>query len=151
MIYFNALREGIVLPSRASVDDSSFDITMPESLVIPPMKSAWIKSGLNIVIPHGHIGIFTVRTSVAQETNLQSNSGNLHPNYPNEILIGLWNPSDKPIEIRAGDRLIQLVVVAVCTQTTVSRPRCLNNTENRIVGSTGLRAPLTPTATEGQS
>lgn len=144
MIYFKALREGIVVPQRASVEDSSFDITVPESLTILPQQSAWIKSGLNIVIPQGYIGLFSIRASVAQATNLQCNAGNLHPNYPNEILIGLWNPSDKPIEIRKGDRLIQLVVLSVCTQTTDSRPRCLNGGENKAVGSTGLYAPLNP-------
>lgn len=142
MIYFKSIREGVRLPVRADPCAVGFDVFYPESVTIPPHATAWIPSGIKIVITDGHLGTLSIRASVAKKMNLMVVGQHIHPNYTEEIQLGLYNNSDKPVEVRRGDRIIQLFVTAAVTQVTTEEPRCLKQATVKSIGLTGLRDPL---------
>lgn len=109
------LDEGVVAPSYAHPTDSGMDLRANEDVWLQPMERRKIKTGVRMAIPEGYEGQVRPRSSVAanQGVTVLNSPGTIDAHYRGDITIPLVNLSKKPVAIRKGDRVAQLVIQEV--------------------------------------
>jgi dUTP pyrophosphatase len=113
---FLRLREGGELPSRARSGDAGLDLRAAEEAEIAPGDRARIPTGLAVAIPDGYAGLVLPRSGLAskQGLTLANSPGLIDAGYRGEVIIAVVNLDRvAPVHIAAGDRIAQLVIVAV--------------------------------------
>ncbi len=101
--------------ARAHEGDAGADLAAAESVTIPPGGRALIGTGLSMAIPTGYAGFVLPRSGLAIKLGVTvSNApGLIDSGYRGELRVGLTNHGDEPFEVRIGDRIAQLVIMAV--------------------------------------
>src|SRR6266853_1574882 len=84
-------------------------------VIIPPMKRAAIQTGIALEIPPGYEGQVRPRSGRAIDEGLTvvNAPGTIDADYRGEVRVLLVNLGDKPVTIKPGDRIAQLVIAPV--------------------------------------
>lgn len=115
---FQKLHELAKIPSRAYSDDAGLDLVSIEDATIKPGEGKHFKTGLAVAIDPGYVGLVWDRSSVGKR-GLKSMGGVVDAGYRGEIGVILWNISNRPQEIKVGDRIAQLLIQPVATPQTL--------------------------------
>lgn len=105
------------LPTRAHESDVGWDLYTSEAIAIPPGETVDVPCGISIGLPLGYWGLLIGRSSTAHERGLQVMTSVIDPGYRGEMFVMVHNIGRKPAYILTGDRLAQLVPVAVAGST----------------------------------
>jgi dUTP pyrophosphatase len=87
-----------------------------DQIVLEPNEATIIPSGISIFIEnHEFAGIVIPRSGLGAKKGLVCGNllGLIDSDYQGPLSISLWNRSDEPIKINAGERVAQLVVIRV--------------------------------------
>lgn len=98
------------LPTKAHANDLGWDLYAAEAVSIAPGSLAKISTGIAIAFPADIGGIVKDRSSLAAK-GLHALAGVIDPDYRGEIMIVCANLGSAPIEIQAGDRCAQMILV----------------------------------------
>lgn len=104
------------LPVRAHDDDAGYDLHALEPATLEAGERAMIRTGIAIELPAGHAGLVLPRSGLAARHGiaLVNAPGLIDAGYRGEVKVLLLNTDrTAAFEIAAGDRIAQLVVVAV--------------------------------------
>jgi dUTP pyrophosphatase len=104
------------LPVRAHEDDAGYDLHALHAARLEPGARAKIRTGIAIELPPRHAGLVLPRSGLAARHGiaLVNAPGLIDAGYRGELQVLLLNTDrDAAFEIAAGDRIAQLVVVAV--------------------------------------
>lgn len=107
-----------VLPTRAYPGDAGLDLYALEHVTLDAGERASIRTGVAVEIPEGHAGLVLPRSGLAARHGiaLVNAPGLIDSGYRGELQILLLNTDrTDTCELAAGDRIAQLVVVAVAT------------------------------------
>ena len=109
------------LPSYAHPGDAGADLTAASGLTIEPGGRALVGTGMVIAIPDGHAGLVLPRSGLAIRSGVTviNAPGLIDSGYRGEVKVALVNHSDEAFVIERGDRIAQLVIVAVAQPTYV--------------------------------
>lgn len=110
--------ENAVIPGSAYAGDAGYDLCATEEVTLKPFERALIPTGLAVQIPEGYAGFVLPRSGMAnkQGLSLVNAPGLIDSNYRGELkAIAINLDPDNPIEIHAGDRIAQLVIMKVET------------------------------------
>ncbi len=112
---FKRIRPAAKLPSYAHASDAGMDVQSAEDLVIPAKSRALVPTGLVANIPPGYEIQVRPRSGLAfkRGVTVLNAPGTIDAGYRGEIGVLLVNLGDDDFEIRAGDRIAQLVVAPV--------------------------------------
>ncbi len=134
------LREDVALPTYATSGSVGFDLAAAEAAVIPAHGHAFVKTGLVIATPPGHVLAIAPRSSLFRKKGLRLGNqlGIVDQDYcgpSDEILIFLWNPGTQDVAIEKDERLAQGLFLPITIATWDEGPA---HTESRGGwGSTG--------------
>ena len=105
------------LPAFAHLGDAGADLVAAEALTIEPGHRALVSTGLSMAIPQGHGGFVLPRSGLAVRTGVTvlNAPGLIDAGYRGEVKVALINHGEELFEILVGDRIAQLVVIAVET------------------------------------
>jgi dUTP pyrophosphatase len=110
------MRPEAQLPAAHHPGDAGLDLRAAVEAVVGPGERAMIPTGIAVAIPDGHAGLVLPRSGLAskQGLTLANAPGLIDAGYRGEVICAVVNldPAEK-VEIRVGDRIAQLVVVAV--------------------------------------
>jgi dUTP pyrophosphatase len=110
------------LPSRAHRGDAGLDLHALDDASLAPGERASIATGIAVEIDHGHAGLVLPRSGLAARHGISvvNAPGLIDAGYRGELRVLLLNndPHDT-FEVRAGDRIAQLVIVAVSTEDPI--------------------------------
>jgi len=115
-IQFRRLDPGAVLPSYAHPGDAGLDLTSAVDVEVGPGERALVPTGFAVAIPEGHAGLVLPRSGLASRhgLTLANAPGLIDAGYRGEVTCAVVNlDRERPVQIRRGDRIAQLVVVAV--------------------------------------
>jgi dUTP pyrophosphatase len=87
-----------------------------DQIVLEPNEATIIPSGISIFIEnHEFAGIVIPRSGLGAKKGLVCGNllGLIDSDYQGPLSISLWNRSNEPIKINAGERVAQLVVIRV--------------------------------------
>ena len=113
---FRALRPDARLPEAAHHGDAGLDLRAVEPAKVAPGERAMIPTGLSVAIPDGHAGLVLPRSGLAskQGLTLANAPGLIDAGYRGEVIVAVVNlDREQAVTIEAGDRIAQLVVVAL--------------------------------------
>jgi dUTP pyrophosphatase len=114
-ITFQKLDTELPTPQRAHVGDAGIDLYGRVDLVLAPGERAAVPTGIAVAIPDGYAGLVVPRSGLALRhgVGVVNGPGLIDPGYRGEVQVLLVNHGSETIELRRGDRVAQLVVVAV--------------------------------------
>ena len=99
------------LPRQAKPGDAGYDLAAPHDWVIHPGERATIPVGWTVAIPTGWVGLIQERSGLAMRAGLAVLGGVIDSGYRGEMAVIAVNTGEERIDIRAGDRIAQLVIV----------------------------------------
>lgn len=99
-----------ILPQRAHPTDSGADLFALERTEIPPHSSAKVRTGIAVELPEGVSGCIWGKSSV-ESKGVKVMAGLVDAPYRGEILICMFNLTDKPFIFDKGQKAAQLVVL----------------------------------------
>ena len=110
MININLLHEDAIVPSRGSEESAGLDFHTIESVTIPTGHRALLKTGIAMSMPAGYVGLIWPRSKLAAKMGIDVLAGVVDSDYRGEIMISLLNTGLDPVEIKAGDKVAQMII-----------------------------------------
>lgn len=106
------------LPTRAYPGDAGLDLYALQDARLEPGERASVRTGIAVEIPDGQAGLVLARSGLAARHGiaLVNAPGLIDAGYRGEVRVLLLNTDRSvSVELRAGDRIAQLVLVRVET------------------------------------
>ncbi len=119
---FKRLDPGVELPTRAHPGDAGLDLRAAADVEVKPGERAMVPTGVAVAIPDGHAGMVLPRSGLASRRGLTlaNAPGLIDAGYRGEVICAMVNlDREEAVLIRRGDRIAQLVIVAVPTMEPV--------------------------------
>jgi len=113
---FRRLRPAAQLPTAAHEHDAGLDLRSVVDCELRPGQRALVPVGLAVEIPPGHAGLVVPRSGLAARHGITilNAPGVVDAGYRGELQVALLNTDrDQRFTIATGDRIAQLVIVAV--------------------------------------
>jgi dUTP pyrophosphatase len=113
---FRRLRHGSALPAAQHPGDAGLDLRAAEAAKVAPGERAMIPTGVAVAIPEGHAGLVLPRSGLAARRGLTlaNAPGLIDAGYRGEVIVAVVNlDREETVVIEPGDRIAQLVVIAV--------------------------------------
>lgn len=114
-INIKRLTETAILPERGSAYAAGYDLfaDVNESVEIQPHETKMIGTGLAMEIPEGYFGGVFARSGLSSKEGLRPANcvGVVDADYRGEVKVALHNDGEVVREIKAGQKIAQLVVV----------------------------------------
>lgn len=104
------------LPQAQHPGDAGLDLRAAEGVTVKPGERAMVPTGVAVAIPEGHAGLVLPRSGLASKKGLTlaNAPGLIDAGYRGEVVCAVVNlDPHEAVEIAAGDRIAQLVIVAV--------------------------------------
>ncbi len=133
--------KGLDLPAYKTPGAAAMDCTVREDVVVPPGKVVMV--GLNVAIkpPKGHFVLLAARSSLFKRGLMMANNVGIgdedYSGDNDEYMAPLYNFSTEPVEVKRGERAIQIMILPferVEWQETDS----LQNPDRGGFGTTGI-------------
>ncbi len=131
-----------IIPQKNSLSAAGYDLyaNTAEEVEINPQETILIGTGIALEIPEGLVGLIYARSGLATKEGLApaNKVGVIDPDYRGEVLVSLFNQSNKTRKITPGQRIAQLVFMEV-PQTSLEEVAELNPSKREAggFGSTG--------------
>ena len=110
------LDPGVPLPSYAHHGDAGADLVTISDVTIEPGERVVLGTGLSVALPDGWVGLVAPRSGLAARhgIGMVNAPGVLDAGYRGEVRVILVNHDPhKPVSLRRGDRVAQLVLQRV--------------------------------------
>jgi dUTP pyrophosphatase len=107
---------GNAAPAFANPGDAGADLVSAESFVLAPGERRLVGTGLAIALPEQHVGFVVPRSGLAAKHGITvvNAPGTIDSGYRGEIKVVLLNTdATEPYAVQVGDRIAQLIVLAV--------------------------------------
>lgn len=138
---YRRLAEGAAAPSRAHDGDAGLDLHAAEGATIGPGERASVGTGIAVEIPAGYAGFVVPRSGLAARHGISvvNAPGIIDSGYRGELRVLLLNTDRlEPFELGAGERIAQLLVVAVAAPEPVEADALTDSARGEAgFGSTG--------------
>ena len=113
-INIKKLTPNAIIPTYGSADAAGADLyaCINENVTIAPGETYLVKTGLSMEIPVGFAGLIYARSGLSTKKGLApaNKVGVIDSDYRGEIMVALYNQSDKPQNIEPGERIAQMVI-----------------------------------------
>ena len=113
-VKFKKLNEKAVAPTYGTEFSAGADLYACEAgeVTIKAGETRLIHTGLSLEIPEGYAGLIYARSGIATKRGLApaNKVGVIDSDYRGEIMVSLFNHSDKAQTIADGERIAQLVI-----------------------------------------
>lgn len=99
-----------ILPTRGTYGSAGLDLYSTHDLYLRPEYRAHVQTGIAVEIPDGYVGDIRPRSSLSKQ-GVHCYYGTIDSDYRGEILVILHNLGSERIDLKAGSRIAQLVLV----------------------------------------
>lgn len=104
------LDEGAVKPTRAHEYDAGLDLYAIEDGYIRCNQSRTFDTGVHAEIPEGYVGFIKSKSGLMCNHGIVTD-GTIDAHYTGSIRVCLFNHGTSKYEVKAGDKIAQLVIV----------------------------------------
>ncbi len=113
---FKRLHPDAKLPTAQHPGDAGLDLRALADVEVAPGERTMVSTGVAVAIPEGHAGLVLPRSGLASRSGLTlaNAPGLIDAGYRGEVICSVVNlDRETPVRIAKGDRIAQLVVVAI--------------------------------------
>src|SRR5437763_13694771 len=113
---FKKLDPDAKLPAHAHPGDAGLDLSSAVEIEVGPGERAMVPTGVAVAIPEGFAALVLPRSGLASRhgLTLANAPGLIDAGYRGEVTCAMVNLNRSvPVRIQQGDRIAQLVIVAV--------------------------------------
>lgn len=103
------LADNATLPSKENPKDAGIDIYTNESYTLQPGERYMFGTGIAAAIPDGYVALLWDRSGLGSK-GIHRFAGVIDSGYRGEWKVILYNSTDTPYEIQAGDKIVQAVI-----------------------------------------
>ena len=120
MLRVKLLQEGAKLPEVAHPgEDLGYDVFALEAVVLEPRKTVRVRTGISVEARHPETGValgllVRDRSSMASR-GIATTAGVIDAGYRGEVQIVMTNLGAEPLELKAGEKIAQMIPVPVLT------------------------------------
>lgn len=101
------------MPTKGHKEDAAFDLYSYQAFTtIEPGKSAIFRTGTHMNIPKGYCGLLVSKSGMNVNHGIQS-VGLIDAGYTGEIIVKLYNHSEKPYTVFKGDKISQILILPI--------------------------------------
>ena len=131
------LDKGAKMPTRAHIYDAGLDLYAMEDGHIRCNQSRTFDTGVHVEIPQGCVGFIKSKSGLMVNHGILTD-GTIDCGYTGSIKVCLFNHGGSKYEVKAGDKIAQLVVLP-CLLVPVEPVYSLDETDrgDNGFGSTG--------------
>lgn len=108
------LNDRAVTPTYGSEYSAGADLYSAEEtdVIIAPGRAKLIHTGIAAEIPEGYVGLVFARSGLATKRGLAPSNkvGVIDADYRGEIMVSLYNQSEKEQTVEVGERIAQMVI-----------------------------------------
>lgn len=101
--------ENAKIPTLGSIGSAGYDLYSTESNVILPFQSTKFNIGIHLEIPDGMYGNIKPRSGLDIKSGIGPIAGVIDSDYTGEIIVALYNKSNKEYMVSIGDRIAQII------------------------------------------
>ena len=115
-VQIKRLDKGLPIPGYAHEGDAGIDLFAAEDVSIKPGERALVRTGISLAIPEGFAGYGQPRSgrAINEGLSIVNTPGLIDSGYRGEVKVAAINlDPDNVIHIRRGEKIAQLVVLAV--------------------------------------
>jgi len=109
------LSPNAIMPSRGSALAAGYDLSSATSCVVRARGKALVPTDLSIAIPEGTYARIAPRSGLAWKRSIDVGAGVIDADYRGPVGVILFNHSDQDFDIKAGDRIAQLIIEKILT------------------------------------
>ena len=103
------LGEGARRPFKKYIGDAGWDLYCSQDCTIQPGETVDVHTDIYIDMPPKIYGRITGRSSSLRNLQLLVNEGIIDNGYSGELFICVHNLGDKPMEVKRGMRIAQII------------------------------------------
>ncbi|GEQ71299.1 hypothetical protein JCM33374_g4981 [Metschnikowia sp. JCM 33374] len=104
------LSEKATVPTKGSAFAAGYDLYASEEAIIPAQGQGMVATDVSIAVPIGTYGRVAPRSGLAVKHGISTGAGVIDADYRGEVKVVLFNHGKKDFEVKAGDRIAQLVL-----------------------------------------
>lgn len=97
--------------SRKNIEDAGLDIKSSQTIEIPAHSDALVHTGIHVQIPTGYVGFLKSRSGLSVEHKIEVGAGVIDSNYRGEIMVHLYNFSNRAFRVEEGMKIAQLITL----------------------------------------
>ena len=102
-----------IIPTRANPTDAGADLYALEDIRIQPNTRELVRTGISLEVPESYYARIAPRSGLAYKNGIDVLAGVVDSSYRGEVGVILLNTDTQKIfNIRAGDRIAQLIIEA---------------------------------------
>jgi dUTP pyrophosphatase len=117
MIEFSKLNQEAKIPVRQTEGSAGFDLHSIDEVSVWPREWVRIRTGVAATIPPGCVGLIKPRSSLAVRHGIGVMAGVIDNDYRGELMVVLINHGEDRFDISVGDRIAQLIVTPIVTES----------------------------------
>ena len=130
------------LPTYATEGAAGMDLyaANEKPITLMPLERHLVPLGFTMELPQGYEAQIRPRSGMAIKHGITLSNcvGTVDEDYRGEVCVGIINLSDKPYEVKAGDRIAQMVVAPVVRAQIIEADELLSTARGEGgFGSTG--------------
>ena len=111
IIKFKKLKESARMPLHANYGDAGSDLFASEDFELPAQSVGAVPTAIAVEIPYGLVGYINPRSGLAMKgVTVMNAPGTIDSGYRGEIKVILANHTDQSYNIKAGDKIAQIVI-----------------------------------------
>lgn len=103
------MSEDAIIPTYATSKDACCDLYSVEDVTVPPCSVAKIDTGIACEPPEGFMLRILQRSGLASK-GIFPMGGVVDEGYRGNIIVALYNSTDKPFEVHKGDKIAQMAI-----------------------------------------
>jgi len=101
--------------TRGTPEAVGYDLFSAVNTIIEPQSRCKINTAIALTPPAGYYGQILSRSGLAANRNIDCLAGVIDPDYKGPIMVLLQNSGKSPYHIQQGDKIAQLVFLAMAT------------------------------------
>lgn len=120
MLRVKLLETGAKLPVVAHPgEDLGYDVFSLESVLLEPHRTVRVRTGISVEARHpatgAPLGLLVRDRSSMASRGIATTAGVIDAGYRGEVQIVMTNLGESPIELKAGEKIAQMIPVPVLT------------------------------------
>ena len=98
------------MPTKGTVQSAGYDLSSAGTHSIPANGKGLVPTDLAISVPQNTYGRIAPRSGLALKSHISVGAGVIDADYRGNVGVVLFNHGQQPFDIKAGDKIAQLVL-----------------------------------------